>query len=139
MDDKPLDSNSSLRTDLHDDHSDSDPESTNHQKSSSANKAAQRQQIRYNNEKSGHEDPSDSDPESTKHQKSSSINKPAQRKQIRSNKDKSGHEDVRPTSKTKLFKTQSKKQDNGPKFEDQYCLVDDSSKKRKAQQQQKKA
>jgi hypothetical protein len=122
-DDKPVDSNSCLRTILNDDTSDSDPESTKHQKSSSANKPAQRKQITSHKDISGRDDTSDSDPESTKHQKSSSLNKPAQRQQIPSNKNISGHDDASHKSKTKLFKTKHKKQDNGPKFEDQYCLV----------------
>ena len=66
-DDKPVDSNSCLRTDLDDDTSDSDPESTKHQKSSSANKSAKRKQIPSNKDTSGRDDPSDSDAESTKH------------------------------------------------------------------------
>ncbi len=80
---------------------------------------------------------SDSDAESTKHKKSSSVNKPAQRQQIPSNINTSGHDDARHKSKTTLFKTTHKKQDNGLKFEDQYCLVDDYSKNKKKKRQER--
>jgi hypothetical protein len=92
--DKPVDSNSCLRSILNEYTSDSDPDS--------------KKQIPSHKDISGRDDTSDSNPESTKHQKSSSHNKPAQRQQIPSNKIVSGHDDARHKSKTKLFKTKTK-------------------------------
>jgi hypothetical protein len=123
--DKPVESNSSLSKIINNDTSDSDPESTEHEKSSSAKKQAKRKQIQSDKDLSGRHDTSDSDADSTKHQKSSSIHKPAERQQITSNRNDSGHDETRHKNKTKLFKTTRKKQNNGPKFEDQYCLVNE--------------
>ena len=78
-DDKPVDSNSCLRSILNEYTSDSDPESA--------------KQIPSHKDISGRDDTSDSNPESTKHQKSSSANKSAKRKQIPSNKDTSGRDE----------------------------------------------